>query len=827
MRQRGTSDFSLPRHVGWELRDGLFPGEVRDREDEVGRAERGGSETSSGQHGGGEDSFGKLVEEDHTSPRPSSSFRRSDCTSRGRGGGGLGCDRPDCQGSGDDPEEKGEAGQVGQEEDREQGPHGDPGGLPVLVELLERRVDFQRSEERPESLGHLHVEEVGLAAEDPRSDPSGVQRESPLEAQSSMASIPPELRSGSAVGPFRVHEAEAEVQRHVPMKEVRPQRVLTQRIKKGVEEIRQRHLQVLAVTEQRENFLLLEVFAGCARLTQVAKDREDWEALDPVDIIYGDDLRDKEVQRRILHLLEKYEPDLVTMSPRCGPWSQFQRINPNIDKVMEDRKEDIPLWRFCRKLWDEQTRQGRLALTENPWQSEALHLDFMKARPKLFRAKVAQCRFGLKDVVSGKPHQKYTALDVNNEVMCEALQRGALCNHQQGEHQPIEGSVMWEGKSQRRSALAAKWPRELCLHILQAAEAVGQVDYEQPGIGLAETVEGNHHYALPVEPLPTPEGEIRKQLEKVDWRGGQYDYIYFEGVARQAPYRIRRALAHLHVVLGHPSHDRLSRMLQVAGSGRVVTTTAHGLRCQICEAVRPAGAEPKVSGERVTRFGEKVLSDSFYVWDHGGERFSVTHMLDSLTDYHIGVVSKNPSAEVTAEILQNRWCGVFGVPETFQTDAGKEYEEVVTRLCRILDFRHEAVPPGAKWRQGQVERHGGIVKLMMMRVVATQQVSGLDGMKMVATACFAAKNRLANRMGLSPQQAVTGRNTSVPMSIMDQLCSGQVKQALNAQLDVREALRRAERIRAAAIDSYHWMDSNEVLRRALHSRSRPPKLENL
>lgn len=251
------------------------------------------------------------------------------------------------------------------------------------------------------------------------------------------------------------------------------------------------------------------------------------------------------------------------------------------------------------------------------------------------------------------------------------------------------------GKSQRRSALAAQWPKELCLHMLRAAEKAWEVEYDQMGIGLAETMDGGQHYALPVEPLPSPEGELRRQLEKVDWRGGQYDYIYFEGVARQAPYRIRRALAHLHVVLGHPSHDRLSRMLQVAGSGQMVTTTAHGLRCQICEAVRPAGAEPKASGERVTRFGEKVLSDSFYVWDHAGERFNVTHMLDSLTDYRIGVVSKTPSAQVTAEILQHRWCGVFGVPETFQTDAGKEYEEVVSRLCRILDFRHEVVPPSA------------------------------------------------------------------------------------------------------------------------------------
>eukprot|EP00434_Breviolum_minutum_P017051 symbB.v1.2.015044.t1/scaffold1112.1/size147309/2 len=604
LRQLESPDSSLSGDVGWQLRDDL-PGECQSQgvvgggEVAAGRGARSESQASTSQHGGGEKG-------NNTTAKQSSSLSRGATCGRDRGARDSWSDR---KGAGDDSEEEDQAGRLCQEEDREQGPHGHPSGLPVLVELLERGVDFQHFEEHAEPLGDLHVEEVGVAASSEGGNQCGVQGQGKVETQSTVASLPFELRGGGALGPLGNSEAEAEIERPPSMK---------------------------------------------------------------------------------------------------------------------------------------------------------------------------------------------------------------------------EGSVMWEGKSQRRSALAAQWPEELCRHMLQAAEKVWlHKEDEQFGIGLAEVADGGHHYALPVEPLPSPEGELRRQLEKVDWRGGQYDYIYFEGVARQAPYRIRRALAHLHVVLGHPSHDRLSRMLQVAGSGQVVTTTAHGLRCQICDAVRPTGSEPKASGERVTRFGEKVLSDSFFVWDHAGERFNVTHMLDSLTDYHIGVVSKTASAQVTAELLQHRWCGVFGVPETFQTDAGKEYEEVVSRLCRILDFRHEVVPPSAKWRQGQVERHGGIVKLMMMRVVATQQVVGLDGMKMVATACFAAKNRLANRMGLSPQQAVTGRNTSVPMSIMDQLCSGHVKQALNAQLDVRDALRRAERIRAAAIDSYHWMDSNEVLRRALHSRSRPPKLENL
>jgi hypothetical protein len=48
---------------------------------------------------------------------------------------------------------------------------------------------------------------------------------------------------------------------------------------------------------------------------------------------------------------------------------------------------------------------------------------------------------------------------------------------------------------------------------------------------------------------------------------------------------------------------------------------------------------------------------------------------------------------------------------------------------------------------------------------------------------------------------------------------------MNASLDQKDALKKAERIRASAIDSFNWIDSNEVIRKGLHSRSRPPKLE--
>ncbi len=841
LRLAATSDTRMSGPVRGELREcGLannhrVQGEVGGERAEGRGREAEASQGGSSEHGVGEDreagegsSLSGKVEVGSDSHRIRAVDRDAyssgihGCSSPGSGSGR----------GGSDYEETGQASSFQDQEGARCSTDGVGGELSIPVELLERGIDLQHSSQHGKSSSHLPMEEVGVAAEGEGSSEAGVEGEGYLAEESQVADLPSQLRDCGIVGSLRCDETEAEVKRlsgsaaEEKLKASRPQRGVTQRLKRGIEENWKIQELMLQLMDAEEHYLLVELFAGCARLSRMAKNREGWVAMDPVDLLYGHNLTDRRTQREVLYLIRQLKPDLVTMSPRCGPWSQFQRINPNIDQVMREREADIPLWRFCREVWDEQDKQGRFVLMENPAQSEAWNLDFMQARPHLYRAKVPQCAFGLRDVINGKPHQKYTNLDVNNEAFRNELLVGAVCNHRPGEHQPIEGHVFWEGRTQRRSALAARWPEAFCEHMLEAAERAWEKCDDDAPRKLTEGREpGGSHYALPVEPLPTVEGELRRQLEKADWRGGQYDYVYFEGTARQSSYKVRQALAHLHVALGHPSQERLTRMLMVSGCGTVVTKAAHGMRCQICEAVRPPGAEPKVSGQRPTRFGEKILSDSFYVWDFKGERFNITHIIDSLTEYHVGMASKNPGAEVTAELLQHRWCAVFGPPELLQTDAGREYEDVIQKISRVLDFRHEVVPPGAKWRQGQVERHGAVVKLMMMRVIHSQQAHGLEDVKMVASACFAAKNRLCNRMGLSPLQAITGRNTAIPASLMDQLCSGHIRQALNEQLEVKEALRRAERIRAAAIDSFNWVDSNEVIRKGLHARSRPPKLE--
>ena len=441
--------------------------------DARGGSSHGGSQAGTPEHGGECGSFevfGRATIGSSEEITSRSSFRSDDCSPHPRsrdscrafpgGGGGL-----DCGGDGDDWQETREVGQVKGQKAGDSCLDRQSGGLSVFGQCMEQRPGDQHHEKCGESSVGAAVEKDGVATSCEAGSGEGRPWQAALETQPSLDQLDDWHGGCSTMGPLWSDEAEVEGTGcgAEMLKMERPQRGLQQRFKESLRNMKETFASLVAMKQAETRWVALEIFAGCCRFTQVVGDREGWHALPPIDLQLGHDLHEKKVQEEVLACIKKYEPDLVTLSPRCGPWSQFQRLNKNPEKVMADREEDLPLWRFARKVWQLQEEGQRLVLTENPWQSEALKLNFMESRPNLWRAKVCQCAYGLCDVVSAKPHQKMTALDVNNEAMRDYLEEGGQCEHEPGEHQPIEGSVHFEGRTWRRSQLAARWTRKMCV----------------------------------------------------------------------------------------------------------------------------------------------------------------------------------------------------------------------------------------------------------------------------------------------------------------------------------------------------------------------------
>ena len=332
-------------------------------------------------------------------------------------GGNSGHSWPDPRGSSDHRQAPREAGSQ-----QSQGPGGESldrvaGRLPFPQQCLElragpqhRSIDYQQDE-------NLVLEEVGVDGTHQVRHRKGGRSE--VEEEPPLAEHDAGEGSGGIVRPFRVDAPEAPGPRndtpHVKMRHLNRGEI--QKLKVGVKSALATLKVFDCANKDDGKWVLLEVFAGKARLTEQARQHPLWTALEPIDVLSGWDLQKEGKRKELLDLIDKEAPDLVTLSPPCGPWSSWTQLCQDIEGLWERRRQRLPFWKLAGEVWQRQCDGGRLVLLEQPARSEALKLRYMTSREDVVKAVVAQCAFGLKDLENGKPYVKLTSLDVNCSVM--------------------------------------------------------------------------------------------------------------------------------------------------------------------------------------------------------------------------------------------------------------------------------------------------------------------------------------------------------------------------------------------------------------------------
>ena len=145
-------------------------------------------------------------------------------------------------------------------------------------------------------------------------------------------------------------------------------------------------------------------------------------------------------------------------------------------------------------------------------------------------------------------------------------------------------------------------------------------------------------------------------------------------------------------------------------------------------------------------------------------------------------------------------------------------------MARSYNIFHDIVPPTAKWRMGLAERHGAVLKLLVMKTIVEVTAKGYREVAECVLSAVAARNRQVRVGGFSPTQIVLGKDVAIFSSLLEQLEKGHFKYVLKV-LSFDAARRRSEQIRQAAESAFLWADSNETLRKALNSKSRAPRVE--
>ena len=153
------------------------------------------------------------------------------------------------------------------------------------------------------------------------------------------------------------------------------------------------------------------------------------------------------------------------------------------------------------------------------------------------------------------------------------------------------------------------------------------------------------------------------------------------------------------------------------------------------------------------------------------------------------------------------WIAIFGPPKMLLSDNGLEFcNKDVNELCQMLGIKHRTTASYAPFSNGLVERHNGLIDVMLKKIKADLKVDTELAL------CWAvnAKNSLSNISGYSPHQLAFGKNPNIggltkedPV-LLDKTTSQVVGDILNSIQKAREAFIEA--------------DNSNKLKRALKSK---------
>ena len=151
-------------------------------------------------------------------------------------------------------------------------------------------------------------------------------------------------------------------------------------------------------------------------------------------------------------------------------------------------------------------------------------------------------------------------------------------------------------------------------------------------------------------------------------------------------------------------------------------------------------------------------------------------------------------------------------------DQGREF--IGGAFCELLErlgCHSDVTALEAPWQAGVVERHNGVFKDMLRRVVEEKTVRGRHEMVVALSEVTLAKNTLTRRSGFSPMQLVLGFNAKLPASVLDR----PFDRAAHDRALQDETFAWRLGVREAARQAWAAADNSDRLRRALLRKGRP------
>ena len=526
--------------------------------------------------------------------------------------------------------------------------------------------------------------------------------------------------------------------------------------------------------------------------------------------------------------LQDEDPDLLILCPPCGPFSLLQNLNytkMDLERGMVILGEGVSHLEFAMKIFEWQVRRGKVALFEHPstsraWSEESV--ERVLRIPGVWRVRADQCQQGLHIQGAEHPSRKPTDFMVNSRRMAERLSKRCQGGHQ---HQPLING---------RAKQAERYPEKLCDEILKgfkeemqegrstyfAVEDLQSWVFAEEGEA-EEAEEDDLEDALDQEveeaahdPRVQQRGRGVPDEEQED-EGGLETRGHDRGVSASDKALVKK----LHANLGHPKKQLFVRVLRMGRArAEVVKYVKEEFRCPICEAhPKPKAARPAII-PRHFEPGKVIGVDVVYMPSEiPRKNVPVLNVVNWATCYQtLEPLEEGTSSERVWKAFMRSWVRVFGVPEIVVVDQGREFMGDFSVKVNESGAMVRTIGARSPWQQGRTERHGGLAKGVLQKVVDQVGPTSRDEWISCIYEVESVKNRMFNRSGFSPTQRQIGMNVRIPGS----LCSDDAYEATLLRSTATQGMQRMFEIREAAMEGFLKHSSQEVIRKAQKARPR-------
>ena len=193
------------------------------------------------------------------------------------------------------------------------------------------------------------------------------------------------------------------------------------------------------------------------------------------------DLSKIEGRQKLFHWIVQHRPQHLWYSPTCGPWSSWSNLNASRSLESQQKYQQLRHHLMYQValgivLYRHQVEHGRHFHLEQPSRSLMLHVHGLSEIHQHSQAcQFDMCTQGLKDPATGEPMRKPMTVLTTHPGIYEQLHGRKCTNHPN--HQPIEGSTVFEGHSILRAQFSEVYPRKFSRLI---AKVMSQSPFQRP-----------------------------------------------------------------------------------------------------------------------------------------------------------------------------------------------------------------------------------------------------------------------------------------------------------------------------------------------------------